>query len=225
MSTRAIRRALALLALAAAALLVPHLRAAEAPAPAPANGDVLDITTEALLRDLTEASSHRQRKRTMTAIVNKQRALCRRLTALITPERRDQLHEETCAIVALTLGELRCKHAVDVLAAGLEVVHDPPVFGAGVDRDFPRACGIALREIGRPSVPTMAAILDSRDGELVRARAMDVLYHVLGGQRRLVEFIEKLKARAAGDPAKVTRLTRALDRARNHYKEDVEPLY
>jgi hypothetical protein len=57
----------------------------------------------------------------------------------------------------------------------------------------------ALVKIGRPAVPAMIANIKNTDEKLLRKNSMDLLLHVLGGKRRLLEVQAELNDNALSD--------------------------
>jgi len=58
----------------------------------------------------------------------------------------------------------------------------------------------ALVRIGRPVVPAMIENIETSDNRILREKSIDVLYHVLGGKRRVLELLTKLKEQAKDLP-------------------------
>jgi hypothetical protein len=68
--------------------------------------------------------------------------------------------------------------------------------------------------------------VENSDQEILWQKSLDVLNHVLGGKRRVLELLAKLEARAAKDDVKQGRIVRAIKWAQQHYVEGKEePLY
>ena len=57
----------------------------------------------------------------------------------------------------------------------------------------------ALVKIGRPAIPAMIENIKNSDNERLRDDSMLVLYHVLGGKKRLLELFSKLSDKAVAE--------------------------
>lgn len=83
----------------------------------------------------------------------------------------------------------------------------------------------ALLKIGRPSVPAVLENLKTTDNTVLRKRSLDVLYHVLGGKRRMIELLQKVAEMEISNRDVALRLKMALDIATNQYDGSHESLY
>jgi hypothetical protein len=66
--------------------------------------------------------------------------------------------------------------------------------------------------------------IETSDNKILRVKSLDVLYHVLGGKRRVMELLNKLKERAE-DKLKIQYIEAAIQYTQEHFMEDTEPLY
>ena len=82
----------------------------------------------------------------------------------------------------------------------------------------------ALVKIGRPAVPAMIENIETSDNGILRKKSLDVLCHVLGGKRRVLELLTKLQARTKEQTGS-QRIQAAIQHTQTHFKEDEEPLY
>ena len=75
----------------------------------------------------------------------------------------------------------------------------------------------------------MTENIKTSDDEILRDNSMDVLVHVLGGKRRLLELLTKLSDMALAEQPPDKKASERFQKARSwaddHYKEDKEPLY
>jgi hypothetical protein len=184
------------------------------------NEERVDIQIQKLI---DESASRSDREAARTKILEGHRALCRKLVVLIQPARRDELNEEARALVAITLGELRCDEAVGVLVSGLSAgpAVEPPVMSGAVY--FASSCRRALIQIGRPSVPALLDVLQESDNRKAIVYSLDALREILGGKRRMLETLEKLRDRVSDARSKSN-----LEAARKIVElwgESEEPLY
>ena len=164
----------------------------------------------------------RIRDQSVDAILRDRKSVIRGLIPLIDPANREKYSDETRCAAAYLLGELRAIEAVPVLS---EALADPPgkKFGSDGSRyDVPVFS--ALVKIGRPAVPAMIKNVETSDDLKLRKNSLDVLNHVLGGKRRLLELLARLNARAT-DPDAARHIGEARSWCQSHYKEDEEPLY
>ena len=165
----------------------------------------------------------RTRNQAVDAILRDRKSVVEQLIPLIDPVNTKKYSDETRCAAAYVLGQLRAVEAVPVLSKALA---DPP--GPKVITDISRYDSpvlTALVKIGRPAVPEMINNLENSDNLILRKKSLDVLNHVLGGKRRLLELMVKLIERSTDDRDVSRRLTEAHSWAQAHYKEDSEPLY
>ena len=164
----------------------------------------------------------RTRNQAVDAILRDRKSVIEQFIPLIDPDNAKKYSDETRSAAAYLLGELCAVEAVPVLSQALA---DPP--GPKETSDISRYDApvfSALVKIGRPAVPAMIKNLETSDNSTLRKNSMDVLNHVLGGKRRLLELLAKLIERS-DDRDVSRRLREARSRAEVHYKEDSEPLY
>lgn len=172
---------------------------------------------------LLQSEDARVRNQAVDGILQDRNRTIEQLIPLIDPANAAKYGGEGRAAAAYLLGEFRAVEAVPVLSKaladerGLTLIDDTSRFDAAV--------WTALVKIGRPAVPAMIENIETSDNRILRIKSMDVLNHVLGGKRRVLELMAKLKARAAGDEQKVRRIRDAAEWARGHWKGDKELLY
>jgi hypothetical protein len=180
--------------------------------------------TDIQIQRLIDASASRSdREAARKGILEEHRALCRKLIVLIQPGQRDKLSEEARALVAITLGELRCDEAVGVLVSGLSAgpAVEPPVMSGAVY--FASSCRDALIQIGRPSVPALLDVLQKSDNRKAVVYSLDALREILGGKRHMLETLEKVRDRVS-DARSKSNLDAAFKIAAQ-LGESEEPLY
>ncbi|KPJ55970.1 MAG: hypothetical protein AMS16_03275 [Planctomycetes bacterium DG_58] len=165
----------------------------------------------------------RTRNQAVDSMLQDRKRIIDQLLVLVDPANAKKYSDQTRAAAGFVLGQLRSVEAVGVLSKALANEPHQELFGD--TRRFEAPFVIALAKIGRPAVPAMIENLETSDHRMLRIRSLDVLNHVLGGKRRMLELLGKLKARAARDPEKLRRIEKAINRVRTHYKEDKEPLY
>lgn len=165
----------------------------------------------------------RTRDRAVDAILRDRKSVIEQLIPLIDPVNAKKYSDETRSAGAYLLGELRAVEAIPVLSRALA---NPPgrLFIDDLSR-YDAPVFSALVKIGRPAVPAMIKNLETSDHKMVRIHSLDVLNHVLGGKRRLLELLVKLSDRSSDDRDVSRRLREARSRVEAHYKEDSEPLY
>lgn len=203
-----------ILALAVAALLGA---AADAP-PQEAHEETMRERIKGL-----QSKDARARDRAVDAVLEDHKRMVKALIPLIDPANADRYSDETRCAAAYLLGQLRAVEAVPVLSKALA---DPPGPWLITDSSrFDAPVWHALVRIGRPAVPAMIRNIETSDHRMLRIRSLGVLNHVLGGKRRLLELLDRLKKRAGDDKQKAARIEKAAERVRSHYKEDEEPLY
>ena len=140
---------------------------------------------------------------------------------LIDPANSEEYSDETRCASAYLLGEFRAVEAVSVLSKAL--ADEPGRDITDISRyDVP--VGTALVKIGRPAVPAMIGNIETSDNEILRKRSLNVLCHILGGKRRVLELLSKLQGRTK-DQTIIQRIQAAIQHAQTHFKEDEEPLY
>jgi hypothetical protein len=162
------------------------------------------------------------RDQAVDAILRDRKSVIGELIPLVEPANAKKYSDDTRCAAAYLLGELRAIEAVPVLSKALA---DPP--GRKVRSDLSRYDApvfTALAKIGRPVVPAMIENIEISDARSLRKNSLDVLNHVLGGKRRLLELLVRLNARTT-DRAVSRRIREARSWVESHYKEDEEPLY
>ena len=169
----------------------------------------------------------RTRDRAVDAILRDRKSVIEQLIPLIDPANAKKYSDETRSAAAYLLGKLRAVEAVPVLSQALADPPGPLFFGDISRYDSP--VWTALVKIGRPAVPEMIKNLETSENKILRKRSMDVLNHVLGGKRRLLELLDKLNTRNLSeqppDREAARRIREAHAWVEAHYKEDREPLY
>ncbi len=156
------------------------------------------------------------------SILQDRRSIINKLIPLIDPDNTKKYSGQTRCAAAYLLGMLRATEAVPVLSRALE--NEP---GRRYISDISRydsPVWTALVRIGRPAVPAMIENIETSDNRILREKSIDVLYHVLGGKRRVLELLTKLKARAE-DRLIIEHIEAAIQYTKEHFKEDKEPLY
>jgi HEAT repeat protein len=141
---------------------------------------------------------------------------------LIDPDNTKKYSDQSRCAAAYLLGMLRATEAVPVLSRAL--ANEP---GRKLIFDISRydvPVWTALVRIGRPAVPAMIENIETSDNKILRKKSIDVLCHVLGGKRRILELLSKLKARAE-DRLIIEHIEAAIQYTQAHFKEDREPLY
>lgn len=163
----------------------------------------------------------RIRDHAVDAMLDERKSQVEALIPLIDPANADRYSDETRSAAAYLLGELRAIEAVPVLAKALADEPGPKIIFDLSRYDVP--VFTALVKIGRPAVPAMIENIENSENAILQKNSLDVLIHVLGGKRRLLELLLKVHERAA-DPVD-RRIAEARTWAEAHYKEDKEPLY
>ena len=164
----------------------------------------------------------RIRDQAVDSILQDRRSIINKLIPLIDPANTKKYSDQTRCAAAYLLGMLRANEAVPVLSRALE--NEP---GRKLIFDISRydvPVWTALVRIGRPAVPTMIENIETSDNKILREKSLNVLYHVLGGKRRVLELLTKLKARAE-NPLIIEHIEAAIQHTQSHFKEDKEPLY
>jgi len=164
----------------------------------------------------------RTRDAAVDAILEDELTTVKKLIRLIDPANAAQYSDETRCAAAYVLGRLRAVQAIPVLSRALA---DEPgrKMRSRISR-YDAPVWNALVKIGRPAVPAMIANLETSDHRALRLKSLDVLNHVLGGKRRLLELLAKLEKRAEDKEIR-RRIGECITWSREHYKEDEEPLY
>jgi hypothetical protein len=164
----------------------------------------------------------RIRDQAVDSVLQDRRSIINKLIPLIDPANDMKYSDETRCAAAYLLGMLRATEAVAVLSRALA---DGP--GRKVGKDISRydvPVWTALVKIGRPAVPAMIENIETSDNKILRKKSLDVLCHVLGGKRRVLELLTRLKARAE-DQLIIEHIEAAIQHTQVHFKEDKEPLY
>ena len=165
----------------------------------------------------------RSRNHAVDGILQDRKLTIEKLIPLIDPANTENYTDETRCAAAYLLGELRAVEAVPGLSRALADEPGPKLIKDGSRFYVP--VRTALVKIGRPAVPVMIENIETSDNRIVRIKSMDVLVRVLGGKRRVLELMDKLEARAAGNEQKIRRIREAAQRGRERWKGDREPLY
>ncbi|MHC4260118.1 MAG: HEAT repeat domain-containing protein [Planctomycetota bacterium] len=147
------------------------------------------------------------------------------LISLVDPNNAQKYSEWRRRAAAYVLGEFRAVEAIPVLSRAAALPQEEEDLWYK-DR-YHSPYWTALMKIGRPAVPALIENIEGSDDETLRMKSSDVLNHILGGKRRLLEPLTKLKVRAEEeqDKKRIERIEAALEYAQRHYKEDKEPLY
>ncbi len=164
----------------------------------------------------------RIRDQAVDSILQDRRSIVNKLIPLIDPANTKKYSDQTRCAAAYLLGMLRATEAVPVLSRAL--ANEP---GRKLISDISRydvPVWTALVRIGRPAVPAMIENIETSDNKILREKSIDVLNHVLGGKRRVLELLTKLKARAE-DRQIIEHIEAAIQYTQAHFKEDKEPLY
>ena len=168
------------------------------------------------------SEERRTRDRAVDAILQDRLGTVEKLIPLIDPDNATQYSDQTRCAAAYLLGKLRAVEAVPVLSRAL--ADEPgPKKRADISR-YDAPVWTALVRIGRPAVPAMIENIETSDHRILRKKSLDVLNHVLGGKRRLLELLAKLEKRT-DDKQTRRRLQECITRVREHYKQTREPLY
>jgi HEAT repeat protein len=169
----------------------------------------------------------RTRDRAVDATLRDRKSVIEQLIPLIDPVNTKKYSDETRCAAAYLLGKLRAVEAVPVLSKALADPPGPKVFSDSSRYDAPVLA--ALAKIGRPAVPEMIKNVETSENQILRKKSLDVLNHVLGGKRRLLELLVKLNTRQLSEQPPDQEASRRIREARSwaeaHYKEDKEPLY
>lgn len=186
------------------------------------SGEQVTETTMQQIRDLT--SSERQiRDVAVDAILAERQTAVNQLMQVVKGEEGQEYSFATRAAATYVLGELRAVQAVDVLVRALAEEEAMPFERSDITR-YDAPYFTALVKIGRPSVPAMIENIRTSDEDLLGKKSLDVLYHVLGGKRRVLELLEKLHARESDEQA-LRRLESASQWTSQHFTEREEPLF
>lgn len=180
--------------------------------------------------DNLRSENSKTRDQTVDAVLRNRKSVIEQLIPLIDPANAKNYSDETRSVAAYLLGELRATEAVPVLSRALA---DPP--GRNIFPDISRydtPVFHALVKIGRPAVPALIEHVKTSDNETLRKNTLDVLYHVLGGKRRLLELLVKLSEletdKESPDHKAARRFREAHSWAESHFKYTRgtrEPLY
>lgn len=172
--------------------------------------------------DGLRSTNARARDEAVDAIIHSRKVSTEELVRLIDPDNAAREREETRIAAAYLLGELRDPAAVPVLSRALRDKSGRIVIPNLQRYNLP--VWNALVKIGRPAVPAMIANVEDSDDPDLRDKSLGVLYHVLGGKRRVLELLAKLEGRSKTD-ATTQRIRSAATWVSSHFKEDKEPLY
>ncbi|HEV7281183.1 MAG TPA: hypothetical protein VGN57_13350 [Pirellulaceae bacterium] len=168
-----------------------------------------------------QSDSERTRDAAVDAILAERKATIERLIPLIDPANAERHRKETRWAAAFLLGEMRAVEAVPVLAKALDRSMGPQ---NGLDLSpYDEPVFNALVRIGRPAVPALLENLRKSDDRILRERSLLVLYHILGGNRRVVEALAAtIEADAGGDRDASRRLREAHAQAERSRQEAIE---
>jgi HEAT repeat protein len=162
------------------------------------------------------------REQAVDSTLHDRSEIVRGLISFVDPVNAKKYSDETRCASAYLLGEFRAIEAVPVLSQVL--VDEPgPKDTFGIDR-YAAPVWTALVRIGRPAVPAMVENIEASDDKILRKKSLGVLYHVLGGKRRVLELLTKLQGKTK-DRSKVQRVQSAIQHIQAYFKEDEEPLY
>ena len=156
------------------------------------------------------------------AILANRVTVVKQLIPLIDPANATRYSDQTRCAGAYVLGELRAEEALPVLSRALADEPGRKMWSRPSRYDAP--VWNALVKIGRPAVPAMIENLETSDDTRLQRKSLDVLNHVLGGKRRLMELLAKLEKRTE-DKETRRRIGECITWSRDHYKESAEPLY
>jgi hypothetical protein len=189
------------------------------------------VTKGAIQQDKTKPMGHieallsqdsRTRYQAVDFILQERSAIIHELIFLVDPANAKQYNDGTRVAAAFLLGKFRAIEAVPVLSKALA---NEPEQGEKFDISrYDAPVWSALVRIGRPAVPAMIENIEISDNRILRKKSLDVLCHVLGGKRRVLELLTKLKVRAKDHP-EIQRIEAAIQHSETHFKEDKEPLY
>jgi hypothetical protein len=164
----------------------------------------------------------RIRDRAVDSMWQDRQAIIDDLIALVDPDNADKYTDQTRCAAAYLLGMFRSVKAVPVLSRAL--ADEPGRMAASDISRYDAPVWTALVRIGRPSIPAMIENIETSDHDIVPKKSLDVLCHVLGGKRRVLELLARLKTQAE-DRRQVQRIEFAIQHSQAHFKEDREPLY
>jgi len=160
--------------------------------------------------------------RAVDSILQDRQAVISELIVLIDPVNTKKYSVQTRCAAAYLLGMFRASEAVTVLSKAL--ANEPEQREISDISRYDAPVWTALVRIGRPAVPAMIENIETSDNRILRIKSLDVLNHVLGGKRRVLELLTKLREQAKDRP-KTERIEAAIQRTEAHFKEDKEPLY
>lgn len=164
----------------------------------------------------------RIRDQVVDSILQDRSAIISELIPLIDPANSEKYNNGTRGVAAFLLGKFRAVEAVSVLSKAL--ANEPEQREISDISRYDAPVWTALVRIGRPAVPAMIENIEASDNRILRKKSLDVLYHVLGGKRRVLELLTKLKGQAK-DHLEIQRIESAIQHTQTHFKEDEEPLY
>jgi len=164
----------------------------------------------------------RIRDRAVDSMLQDRQAIIDDLIALVDPDNADEYTDQTRCAAAYLLGMFRSIKAVPVLSRAL--ADEPGRMDTSDISRYDAPVWTALVRIGRPAVPAMIENIETSDHDILRKKSLDVLCHVLGGKRRVLELLARLKAQAE-ERRQVQRIEFAIQHTQAHFKEDREPLY
>lgn len=162
------------------------------------------------------------RDRAVDSILADRAEIVKQLTNFIEPANAEKYSDETVVVAGYLLGEFRAKEAVPALSRALRKPRGRRWSTTDINRyDMPM--WTALVKIGRPSAPAMIENIETSDSKRLMNESATVLWHVLGGKKRVLELLDKLEARATerGVIERIKAARKYIEPA----KEDREPLY
>jgi HEAT repeat protein len=162
------------------------------------------------------------REEAVDAVLHDRLTTVQKLISMVDPKNAGKYSDKTRSAAAFLLGEMRAEEAVPVLSKVLDADIGPKVILEYSRYELPVLT--ALVKIGRPAVPAMIKNLETSDKLRLRNASLGVLYHVLGGKRRLLELLAKLESRASSREVR-QRIESCVTLTKEHYKEKEEPLY
>jgi len=172
--------------------------------------------------EMLRSDDSRAINQAVDGVLDSRTRLIEQLIPMIDPANAGKYSDETRCAAAFLLGELRSVEAVPVLSKAL--ADEPGRKIVGMNR-FDVPVWSALVKIGRPAVPAMIENIESSDQEVLWGKSMDVLGHVLGGKRRVLELLARLQDRAEKDDVKRARIVRATKYAEEFWTAKEESLY
>jgi len=176
-----------------------------------------------IIREIT-SNQEKEREGAVRFILDRRKELIKSLIPIIDPVNSKNYKDESRAVAAYVLGEIRAVEAVPVLSTALA---DEPfsdvVFRKGINPYYASVVN-ALVKIGRPSVPAMIENLKTTDNKKVMSDSVMILSQVLGGKQRVLTLVGKLIKNESDQTAKL-RLKKVNSWIEENVKEDQPPQY